>query len=252
MIVVPKKGTAFSTNTKDGLWSSDIVKLNSNWFYSWGTTFPSDPTPNNIPFVPMFWGSGSLTTQNLNYVIQQAKAGKVSYILGFNEPDRTDQANLTVSQALALWPQLESLNIPLGSPAVSYPSAQWLSDFMDSTIAQKKRVDFICLHMYVGTDDVNFMAQLQTIYNKYHLPIWITEFATSDFGASTIAANHYTPSQALGFMQRLLPQLESSSFVARYSWFSGDTTDPALWPSALVDASGNLTPLGTYYSTFKP
>jgi len=47
----------------------------------------------------------------------------------------------------------------------------------------------------------------------------------------------------LGFMQRLLPQLESLSFVQRYSWFSGDPASSALWPSALVDAKGQLTAL---------
>jgi len=158
---------------------------------------------------------------------------------------------MTVSQALALWPKLESIGLPLGSPAASWPTQQWIYDFMDSAIKQKRRVDFICVHMYVGLDDKNFVQVLQDLRTKYHLPIWITEFGTADWGAASPAANHYTPEQVLGFMQRLLPQLESLSFVQRYSWFSGDPASSALWPSALVDAKGQLTALGAWYAAYK-
>jgi hypothetical protein len=159
---------------------------------------------------------------------------------------------MTVSQALGYWPKLEALGLPLGSPATSWPTLQWFYDFMDSTIAEKKRVDFICVHMYVGTDDIAFVQTLQTVYNKYHLPIWITEFATADWNATSVSANRHTAADALGFMQRVLPRLDSLPYVQRYSWFSGSPTDPALWPSALIGADGKLTALGQWYSNYQP
>ncbi|MES1161294.1 MAG: glycosyl hydrolase, partial [Bacteroidota bacterium] len=216
-----------------------------------GTPMPT-PSPQNCEFVSMFWGAGNVTDANISAIQQLKTQGKVKYVLGFNEPDRGDQSNMTVSQALALWPKLESIGLPLGSPAASWPTAQWIYDFLDSAIAEKKRVDFICVHMYVGTDDNSFVQVLQQLYDKYHLPIWITEFATADWNAATMQANAYKASDALGFMQRLLPKLEGLSFVQRYSWFSGSPTSAALWPSALVDANGNLTTLGAWYANYKP
>ena len=165
-----KKGTDFNTSTPYGTYENNVIALKAFWYYTWGTPVPS-PTPTNCEFVPMFWGPANMNVANIA-AIQKAKAsGQAKYVLGFNEPDHTDQANMTVSQALAFWPQLESIGLPLGSPATSWPTLQWFDDFMDSAIAQKKRVDFICVHMYVGTDDNSFVQTLQTVYSKYHLPI---------------------------------------------------------------------------------
>lgn len=246
-----KKGADFSTNMAYGTWNGDIVALKAFWYYTWGTPLPS-PSPQNCEFVSMFWGASNVTAANISAVQQLKAQGKVKYVLGFNEPNRADQSNMTVQQALALWPQLESIGLPLGSPAADWPTRQWIYDFLDSCIQEKKRVDFICVHMYVGTDDNGFIQTLQDLYNKYKLPIWITEFATADWNATTAAANAYTPDQVLAFMQRLLPRLESLSFVQRYSWFSGDPKGAQLWSSALVDASGSLTALGKWYAGYQP
>ena len=246
-----KKGADFSTNMAYGTWNGDIVALKAFWYYTWGTPIPS-PSPQNCEFVSMFWGAANVTTANISAVQQLKAQGKAKYVLGFNEPNRSDQSNMTVSQALALWPQLESIGLPLGSPAADWPTRQWIYDFLDSCIAEKKRVDFICVHMYVGTDDNGFVQTLQDLYNKYHLPIWITEFATADWNAATPSANAYPPDQVLAFMQRLLPKLEALPFVQRYSWFSGDPKSAALWSSALIDANGNLTALGSWYAGYQP
>ena len=249
--VTGKKGADFSTNMAYGTWNSDIVALKAFWYYTWGTPQPS-PSPQNCEFVSMFWGASNVTAANISAVQQLKAQGKVKYVLGFNEPNRADQSNMTVQQALALWPQLESIGLPLGSPAADWPTRQWIYDFLDSCIKENKRVDFICVHMYVGTDDNGFVLTLQDLYNKYKLPIWITEFATADWNASAPSANAYTPDQVLAFMQRLLPRLESLSFVQRYSWFSGDPKGAQLWSSALIDASGNLTALGKWYAGYQP
>ncbi len=246
-----KKGADFSTNNSNGSWNSDIVELKAFWYYTWGTPMPS-PSPQNCEFVSMFWGSGNVTDPYISTVEQLKAQNSVKYVLGFNEPDRSDQSNMTVSQALSLWPKLESIGLPLGSPAASWPTNQWIYDFLDSAIAENLRVDFICVHMYVGTDDNNFVQVLQQLHAKYNLPIWITEFATADWNASSPAANQYTPADVLGFMQRLLPKLDSLGYVQRYSWFSGDPSSSALWPSALVDVNGKLTALGTWYAGYQP
>ncbi|MFT3822652.1 MAG: glycosyl hydrolase [Chitinophagaceae bacterium] len=247
-----KKGADFSTNTKTGTWWGNTINTQAHWFYTWGLSVPKELAPQNCEFTPMFWSGASVTDDNIAYVKQLNAQGRSKFVLGFNEPDLADQSNMTVSQALSYWPKLESIGLPLGSPATSWPTRQWFYDFMDSCKVQGKRVDFICVHMYVGTDENAFVQVLQDLYNKYKLPIWITEFATVASSANTMSDNPYTPAMVLGFMQRLLPKLEALTFVQRYSWFSGSPTSARLWPSALVDAYGNLTTLGQWYSNYQP
>eukprot|EP00959_Pyramimonas_sp_CCMP1952_P276890 5788079-Pyramimonas_sp.AAC.1 len=45
------------------------------------------------------------------------KAGKISNVLAFNEPDGKDQANMTIEETLELWKELEDIGAKLGSPA---------------------------------------------------------------------------------------------------------------------------------------
>ncbi len=251
-VATGKKGAAFSTNTTNGTWWGNTINLQSHWFYTWGLNVPVELAPQNCEFAPMFWGKTTVTDPNLLQAKQLKEQGKAKYILTFNEPDLADQANMTVAEALALWPQLETVGLPLGSPVTSWPTRQWSYDFLDQAIAQGKRVDFIPVHMYVGTDDVAFVKVLQDLYDKYRKPIWITEFATVSDGAKVMTDNPYTPEMVLAFMQRLLPKLEALPFVERYSWFSGSPTSARLWPSALVDQFGNLTTLGKWYSAYKP
>ncbi len=247
-----KKGADFSTQTVYGTWYANVVGLKSHWFYTWGTPLPAKTVPQNCEFVSMFWGKGNVTDAQIDSVKKMKASGTVKYVLGFNEPDLGDQSNMTVDEALALWPKLESIGLPLGSPAVAWPTVTWLSEFMDKAAKQKRRVDFICLHMYVGLDDVHFEHLLQEIHDKYKKPIWITEFATVDNNSTTIDGNMYRPDSVLAFMKRVLPRLEALPYVHRYSWFSGSPTSTRLWPSALFDATGKLTTLGQWYADYKP
>src|SRR5580692_7344269 len=111
-----KKGADFSTNMTYGTWNDDIVNLKAFWYYTWGTPQPT-PSPQNCEFVSMFWGQPNVTAANIAAVQELKTQGQIKYVLGFNEPDQSGQSNMTVSQALALWPKLESIGLPLGSPA---------------------------------------------------------------------------------------------------------------------------------------
>lgn len=251
-VVKGKKGVDFNTTTTNGTWYGNVISLQSHWYYTWGTTIPFNLAPQNAEFVPMFWGKSTITDANIANAQQLRGQGKANYILAFNEPDLADQSNMSVQDALTAWPRLESIGLPLGSPVTSWPTRTWFYSFMDQAIAQNRRIDFICVHMYVGLDDVAFVKVLQDLHDKYQKPIWITEFATVANDATTVAQNPYTPEMVLAFMQRLLPKLEALDYVQRYSWFSGSPTSARLWSSALVDANGNLTALGKWYAAYKP
>jgi len=244
--VSPKKGACFTT--KNDTWVSKVSALNVSWHYSWGVD-ANIKEPDSVRFVPMIWGKWSLE-KSLLKVDSLAKIGKVKQLLGFNEPDGKEQANLTVEEALSYWPKLMNVNIPLGSPACVHADNDWMKGFMAKVGEKGYRVDFICVHWYGGANAKSLTDHLKAIHDLYNRPIWLTEFAPADWGAISPATSKVTKASALAFMQQILPALEKLDYVQRYSWFSADPKNAALGNSALFDDNGKLTPIGTFYSNF--
>ena len=148
----------------------------------------------------MIWGPGSVTTSNLN---RAKESGKV--LLGFNEPDFASQSNMSVTQALDLWPQLQATGLRLGSPAVATGGATaggWLDRFMTGARERGLRVDFITLHWYgsdFSTAAVNHLASyIRAVHDRYQLPIWLTEYALIKFGSG--GSTYPTAAQQTAFV----------------------------------------------------
>jgi hypothetical protein len=245
-----KKGVAFTNKTK--AWSHKTSDLNAHWMYSWGNEL-RDEIPDNVEYVPMFWGKGSVNADNLARIKGLIADGKVKYVLGFNEPDGAKQANMTVDEAIALWPELETLNIPLGSPATVSPNNEWMIEFMQKADALNLRVDFIAVHNYGGPNVPALINKLQETYEAYNRPIWITEFAVADWNATTIEENRYTENQVTTYMTDILNAMDDLDWIHRYAWFDGSDI-PALAPSALFDPENPrvITSVGQVYAGHKP
>lgn len=241
-----KKGACITT--KNDTWASRVSALNVYWHYSWGVD-TNRTEPDSVRFVPMIWGKWSLE-RNLQKVDSLAKIGKVDHLLGFNEPDGKEQANMTVEESLSYWPKLMDLNIPLGSPACVHADNDWMKGFMARVEEKGYRVDFICVHWYGGANAQSLIDHLKSIHDLYNRPIWLTEFAPADWSASSPETSKVTKTKALAFMQQILPALEGMDYLHRYSWFSADPGSAALGNSALFDSTGKLTLLGEYYSKF--
>ncbi|MFC1401683.1 MULTISPECIES: sigma-70 family RNA polymerase sigma factor [Streptacidiphilus] len=215
---------------------SALTQSGASWYYTWSTTHSGISTPANVGFVPMIWGSGSVTSTAL---AQAKSAGP--YLLGFNEPDMSAQSNMTVDQALQLWPQLEATGKILGSPAVAYggdTAGGWLDRFMSGAKAKGYRVDFIALHWYgsdfTTTDAVSQLrGYLQAVYDRYHLPIWLTEYALINFSGGT---SYPTGPQQAAFVTASTKMLSGLSYLQRYAWFALPASDTA--PSTGLFRSG--------------
>ncbi|MEK8104853.1 glycosyl hydrolase [Micromonospora sp. M12] len=170
-------------------------------------------------------GAKSVTATNL----QQAKRNG-RYLLGFNEPDMGGQAEMTVEQALELWPQLEATGLTLGSPAVAWGGdrpGEWLDRFMAGAKQRGYRVDFIALHWYGGdfttANAVNQLrSYLQAVHDRYRLPIWLTEFALMDFSNGV---RFPTQAQQAAFLTAATRMLGGLSWLQRYAWFGLPATD---------------------------
>ena len=178
------------------------------------------------------------------YILQNAK-----YFLGFNEPNHPNQANMTPQEAAIHWKTIESKahGKILVSPAVAHCSHcnmdpfAWLDSFFQH--CPDCRVDHIATHDYhCHADDT--MNYLKKLWERYHKPIWLTEFACP--------GNHGTSTQ-LAYMKDILPRLEAADYVYRYSWFVSRRTGNAYTTthvSLLHQHSSSLTTIGQYYNDF--
>jgi hypothetical protein len=200
-----------------------LAESGASWYYTWSAT-PGVSSPPGVQFVPMIWGAADVTPSTLSQVTQEG-----NYLLGFNEPDLTSQSNMTPAQALSLWPQLMATGMQLGSPAVADDGATpggWLDQFMSGAAASGYRVNFITLHWYGSDFDTGpavsqLQSYLEAVYARYHLPIWLTEFALANFGGSPATT---TPQQQAAFVTAATAMLQGLSYVQRYAWFGLEAT----------------------------
>ena len=231
-----------------GVWTFDgvdkaLATSGASWYYTWATGHSGIASPHGVQFVPMIWGSGDVTAAALQQVRREGR-----YLLAFNEPDNPGQSNMTVAQALALWPQLMATGMTLGSPAVAANAAtpgDWLDQFMTGARARGYRVNFIAVHWYggdfaTGAAVSQLKSYLQAIHARYDLPIWLTEFALIRFGASTSF-----PSARLqaAFLTAATAMLQRLAYVQRYAWFAlpattGDGTAGLFRSGAVATAAG--------------
>ena len=246
-------GTVRSARKGATLWAFDgaaaaFADSGASWYYTW-----SESGVGGVggEFVPMIWGAASVTPANL---AKSKAAGRT--LLAFNEPDLRGQAEMTVEQALTLWPQLQATGLRLVSPAVAAGGATpggWLDRFVGGAAAKGYRLDAIALHWYGGDFSApNATAQLKqyltAVHDRYHKPIWLTEYALMRFGPTV------TPSaaQQAAFVTSSTAMLESLPFVERYAWFSFPTPKEGGLSTGLYSPGGRATAMGEAYRRAGP
>ncbi|WP_245966339.1 glycosyl hydrolase [Sphaerisporangium album] len=237
-----------STKKGVGVWkmnnvSDALAKSGAGWYYTWASRHDGVTTPKGAEFVPMVWGAASVNDQTL----AEAKAAG-PYLLGFNEPDMAEQSNMSVDKALSLWPKLMAAGKVLGSPAVAYGGDRaggWLDRFMTGAAQRGYRVDFVTLHWYGGDFRADaatgqLKSYLQAVYERYHKPIWLTEYALIDFSKGV---RYPTEAQTADFVTASTKMLNSLSYVHRYAWFGLPASDTGP-SSGLFHGNGVATPAG--------
>lgn len=218
--------------------------------YSWGRSRP-DGLNAEIDFTPMLWGDAQPPRQAERIAVlkQRAAAGEVRHLLGFNEPDQHEQSNMQIGRALELWPDLMEVGVPLVSPGCVHPDGVWMHGFMEEIERQNLRVDAVAVHSYMGPSVEHFVKTMESVNRAFGRPLWITELAVGDWHAKTRNENKHSPERVQAFLRELLPELEASSFIHRYAWFSAKPSSGPLGTSALFDGAGKLTPLGELYAS---
>ncbi|XP_071150704.1 uncharacterized protein [Mytilus edulis] len=222
--------------------TDEATFTNTHWWYDWRQSpermhfFNHCPVNTRAGYVPMV--NGRHFEKGINI------SANAQYLLGFNEPDHHDQSNLTVAQAVVMWRELEkhASGKILVSPAVT--NLNWLQHFLHQ--CHNCRVDHVAVHAY-RCDAHQLMTYLKDAWNRFHKPIWLTEFACPH----TTSVN-----DQLRFMREVLPLLESAPYVFRYAWFvsrwlhhnDGAWVDGSA--SLMKEHSAELSTLGHYYNNF--
>ncbi|XP_063412054.1 uncharacterized protein LOC134694878 [Mytilus trossulus] len=216
---------------------------NVHWWYDWQQSpdfmhshhhCPADVRAGYVPMV-----NGKHFDRGINI------SANAHYLLGFNDPDRRDQANLSASQAAVMWKELEANAVGkiLVGPAVS--SLDWLQQFMQQ--CHNCRIDHVAVHIF-NCNANEIMRLLKQAWDRFEKPIWLTEFACPH----TTSAN-----DQLRLMREILPLLESAPYVYRYAWFAsrwmkhldgGNTVD--ISATLIKENTVELSALGHYYNNF--
>lgn len=225
---VSKKGIA------GGIWQN----LNVGWFYDWNIGANSTA---DVEYVAI--------RQNRHWpgMDQDWKEKGINHLLGFNEPNQKDQANMTVDEAIAAWPVLLGTGLRVGAPAPTDGGLGWLYQFIDRADAADLRVDFVPVHYYRAFGDPKdakgaanqFYQFLKGVHDRVKRPIWITEWNN---GANWTTAPDPSVEQQEDAVAEMIEMLDKTPFVERYALYN--------WVEdsrQLVRKDGSLTPAGVIY-----
>jgi hypothetical protein len=240
-----KKGVAIADQA-----GTKVSALNVAWFYNWRLTSSASALSNC--FVPMLWGSKKQLEELAPPDGAVAKP-RFPVLLAYNEPERTKQANRSVTEVLSEWRLISSLAARVSSPAPVRPFDPWMRSFMAEAERQALDVDFIALHWYGAADGSAFLSLIDRVHETYKRPIWITEFAVADWKSAKFGApNRFTEDDVIRFVKEVIPGLERREFVERYAWLGATTGKESLRPSLLFDKQGGLTAVGATYAQLEP
>ena len=251
-----KRGVAFSFTQMTDL---PLLSPYVSWDYNWGPAPTSEAAmwfdANEMDFCPMCW-NGNYNADKIRQFV--AAHPKTRYLLAFNEPNLTDQANMTPAQAAQLWPQVvalaKELNLKLVSPAMNYGTLagysdpiKWLDEFFAQPGVSIDDVAAISVHCYMSSPNAvkNYIEK----FRKYEKPVWLTEFCAWDPVPGSVTTQ-------MDYMCSVLNYLEQEPLVERYAWFiprAAGKVDSAPYMQLLThDSPAALTDLGKMYCYFSP
>lgn len=201
---------------KKGIAGNIESGLDVKWTYNWNLNRNSPLDWEYVPIRQSRWWPG---------LDQDWKVRGATHLLGYNEPDRPDQANLTVAEAISSWPDLLATGLRVGAPAVSDGGLSWLYNFIDQADAAGLRVDYVPIHYYrsysspsnasgAATQMYDF---LKTVYDRVKRPLWVTEWNN---GANWTSDPDPTYAQQASAVAAMTDMLDNAPFVERYAIYN--------------------------------
>ncbi|WP_194766332.1 glycosyl hydrolase [Tamlana sp. I1] len=246
-----KRGASFDYQYVDDI---NALGKGMSWSYNWGisqsASFDGAMKENNMEYFPMAW-NGVNKDALREYVKNHPET---EYLLAFNEPNLTDQANMTPQEAAAKWGDVKSIADELGlkiiSPAMNYGTLpnysnpiKWLDEFF--ALVPIDDIDGISIHCYMP--NASALKSYVELFKKYKKPIWLTEFCAWD----GLNQDSFTPEGQQKHLSDVFNYLESDPDIERYAWFIPRAGNVDGFPyMSLLTRSANveLTELGKIFT----
>jgi len=279
-----KRGVGWDEKTR-AVTASDVALLKGgvSWLYNWGQSsgqaMGEATDDGEMTFVPMCW-NGLYSESQLTSWLKAHPNTK--WLLGFNEPNFSSQANMTPTEAAKIWPKLEKIaddyGLKLAAPALNFSGEkvggrtwnpyEWLDAFLEAYPTAK--IDALVLHSYMNWYSATvwfateyFYKDLYNpaktdVYGKYpHIvkyldtygkkPMLLTEFCAWEGNKDGFVT---TEENQIDQMTQKLQKLEQDTIVAGYAWFIGNGTASAFPYNSITQttaAGSGLSKLGKVY-----
>lgn len=220
----PKRGVSENAFSMGSM--LEALEPGVTWYYNWGNT-PGKGYGNQvidfegIEFVPMCWNAN----YNADAIREYCRSHpQTRYLLGFNEPNFTKQANMTPEAAAAAWPAVKALADELGlklvAPALNYSPnppytdpLKWMDEFV--ALVGNDAFDYTAVHCYGG---LNVMKRIAgDFHDRYGKDVWVTEFCYWPNEGN--ASDYVSPDTQISAMVESVQWLETTPWIYRYAWF---------------------------------
>lgn len=244
---------AWKAVSKKGTANSDCNMLNATSMYNWGGG-DDDLANVDYEYVAMHhhegWTNWDAIAANKHSI----------HVLGNNEPDNSgDSKEQYIPRneieerlfANGAWAVSQTTGMRIGSPAPSGDIGGWLGDFMNLCTKYNQRIDFIALHLYWYASGDSYSNQVNSVYNSWKRPVWITEW---NYGANWTGESWPDGNRGAGTRNQehakagisdIVNKLEANSHLERYMIYNWVEDCRA------VILNDKLTPAGQWYADKK-
>jgi O-glycosyl hydrolase len=177
------------------------------WAYNWESD--NKGLPSDIPYIPTLWGSDSMWTSIWDTNAKSAINNGAKWFFGPNEPDYSEQANLSPDAAADLWRQyMEPYagQVGLVAPAVTSTVAPmmgsaWLEAFLKS--CSDCTIDAVGQHWYGSASDVqSFKDTVNKAIEVSGKGVWVNEIGADG-----------TDDEKAAFLEEIMPWLDGNDQV---------------------------------------
>lgn len=244
---------AWKAVSKKGTANSDCNMLNATSMYNWGGG-DDETSFVDYEYVAMHhhegWTNWDAIAANKHSV----------HVLGNNEPDNSGDSKeqyiprADIEKTLfanGAWALSQTTGMRIGSPAPSGDIGGWLGDFMNLCTKYNQRIDFIALHLYWYASGDSYSNQVNSVYNSWKRPVWITEW---NYGANWTneswpdgnrGAGTKNQEHARAGIADIVNKLEANPHLERYMIYN--------WVEDCrsVILNNKLTPAGEWYAEKK-
>ena len=216
----------------------ELLSPGVRWFYNWAMSVPAQvetlAAEHDLVFIPQRWSASGWGAGGFDSVLNNLRGfvernPETRWIMAYNEPMLTNEANLTPAQAAADWPNIlriaDELDLKVLSPALTFGNIGtregntawnspdgWFDAFLEQPGVYLEDIDIVRIHTYIAW--MSAVSGYINRFRKYDRPIWVTEFAA--WGNPVVPTDE---EWQMRFMSEAVMYFELEPLIEKYFWF---------------------------------